>query len=125
MCAKVVGPLMSLGASGTVGQTLTFGKWRGVQWVREWFKPANPQSTTQTNVRTAFQLAIAYFQDTLSAAQKTAYDTGAEGEEYSGYNLYMKRVMNEYITDLGSSTTPVSVTVTGDYPSETITWSDT
>lgn len=46
--AKVTGPLMSLSASGTVGDTITFDK-RG--HVRQRVIPANPQTATQGNTR--------------------------------------------------------------------------
>lgn len=46
--AKVTGPLMSMSASGTIGGTITFDK-RG--FVRERVIPANPQTTSQGNVR--------------------------------------------------------------------------
>ncbi len=124
MCAKVTGPLMSISASGSIGKSLTYGQWRGVQWVREWFTPANPQSTKQTNVRTAWDLAVAEWTGTLTQQQKDAYIAGAAGEKLSGFNLYMKRAMEEYVIDLDTDTTPVSVVTTGDYPSESIVWSD-
>ncbi len=46
--AKVKGPLMSLEASGTVGDTITFDK-RG--FVRQRVIPANPQTDLQGNTR--------------------------------------------------------------------------
>ena len=122
--AKVTGPLMSLSASGTIAKTLTYGIWRGVQWVREHFVPTNPQTEKQVNVRTAWTLAVEEWTDTITQAQKDAYDVGAEGQKYSGENLWMSRAMDEYIDQLGSTTTPVSVGVTGNYPDDEITWSD-
>ena len=121
--AKVTGPLMSLSASGSIAKSLTYGSIYGIQWVREWFKPANPQSTKQTNVRTAFNLAVEEYRDTLTEAQKDAYDVGAEGKDLNGRNLYMQRAMDEYIDQIGSDTTPTSVVTTGNYPDETIVWS--
>jgi hypothetical protein len=46
--AKVTGPLMSMSASGTVGDTITFDK-RG--FVRQRVIPANPQTDEQGNTR--------------------------------------------------------------------------
>lgn len=45
---KVTGPLMSMSASGTIGNTITFDK-RG--FVRQRVVPTNPQSEAQGNVR--------------------------------------------------------------------------
>ncbi len=50
--AKVTGPLMSLDASGTVGKTATFSKWKGQNYVRLRVTPKNIQGDTQAEVRT-------------------------------------------------------------------------
>lgn len=120
--ARVTGPLFSMSASGTIGKAITFGIWKGINWVRGHVIPANPQTAEQTNVRKALRLCVEYFQDTLTQSQKDAYDVAASGQGYSGYNLYMKHCMDEYIDQLGSSTDPLSVTVVGNTPGETITW---
>lgn len=50
--AKVTGPLMSLDASGTVGNTATFSKWKGRNYVRLRVTPQNPQTADQASGRT-------------------------------------------------------------------------
>jgi hypothetical protein len=50
--AKVTGPLMSLDASGTVGKTATFSKWKGQNYVRLRVTPKNIQGDPQAEVRT-------------------------------------------------------------------------
>lgn len=50
--AKVTGPLMSLDASGTVGKTATFSKWKGRNYVRLRVIPRNPMSNDQAEART-------------------------------------------------------------------------
>ena len=49
--AKVTGPLFSMSASGTLGKALVYAGWKGVAYVRQWIKPANPQSGAQGDVR--------------------------------------------------------------------------
>jgi hypothetical protein len=49
--AKVTGPLFSMGASGKIGNAMVFFTWKGFNVVREWLKPANPQSAGQGNNR--------------------------------------------------------------------------
>lgn len=49
--AKVTGPLFSMSASGTLGKALVFAGWKGIAYVRQWIKPANPQSGAQGDVR--------------------------------------------------------------------------
>jgi len=49
--AKVTGPLMSLDASGTVGKTATFSKWKGRNYVRLRVTPMNRQTSNQQDAR--------------------------------------------------------------------------
>lgn len=49
--AKVTGPLFSLDARGKLGSALVFIGWKGIKSVRQWLKPANPQSAGQGDVR--------------------------------------------------------------------------
>jgi hypothetical protein len=73
--AKVTGPLMSMQASGTLGDTITFDK-RG--FVRNRVIPANPQSDAQGNVRQMLlgvQKALTKLGATVIAAVKTVAPT--------------------------------------------------
>ena len=54
--ARVTGPLMSMEASGTIGNTLTFANWVGRQYVRRWTRPSNPQTADQMDQRNAFSV---------------------------------------------------------------------
>lgn len=49
--AKVTGPLYSMGASGKIADAMVFFGWKGVNVVRQWLKPANPQSAGQGDAR--------------------------------------------------------------------------
>lgn len=49
--AKVTGPLMSMSASGKIADAIVFGAWKGVNYVRQYVIPANPQSTGQGDQR--------------------------------------------------------------------------
>lgn len=120
--AKVTGPLLSISARGSVADTLTYSVWKGIAYCKEWFKPANPQSTEQTNIRLAMALSVAFWTGTATQQQKDAYDVGAEGTGKSGFNLCIQRMLDEYISQLGITAQPLSVTNVGDYPSEVITW---
>ncbi len=51
--AKVTGPLMSMSASGKLGDAIVFFGWKGTNVVRQWLKPSNPQSTDQGDTRIA------------------------------------------------------------------------
>ena len=80
--AKVKGPLMSLEASGTVADTITFDK-RG--FVRNRVIPANPKSATQGNVRQkllAIQKALKSIGATVITAVKTIAPTSYRWNSY-------------------------------------------
>ena len=49
--AKLKAPLLSLGASGAIGKTMVFFGWKGLDVVREYVIPSNPQTTGQTTQR--------------------------------------------------------------------------
>jgi len=90
--AKLTGPLFSLDARGSLAKALVYAYWRGVNYVRRRVIPNNPQSADQTAVRNLITDASqAWANDTspIDTAYKAAYDTAAEGQAYSGFNLYI------------------------------------
>lgn len=54
--AKVQGPLMSMQASGTFANSLTFGTWKGRPVCRQRVDPSNPQSAGQEAARNKLRL---------------------------------------------------------------------
>jgi hypothetical protein len=52
--AKVTGPLFSLRARASIGKTLTYSSWRGIQYVRTDVIPANPNTSDQRDRRAVF-----------------------------------------------------------------------
>ena len=51
--AKVTGPLMSMSASGKLADAIVFFTWKGRNVVRQFLKPANPQTADQGDTRIA------------------------------------------------------------------------
>jgi hypothetical protein len=95
--AKVIGPLMSVSASGKYANSLVFGSWKGINTVRRFVIPANPQTDDQVAVRDivhdasiAWKNSATVGSTALDAAYKLAYDTAAAGQKYSGFNLFIK-----------------------------------
>lgn len=96
--ARVTGPLHSTDASGAVGQALVYGKWKGLNWVRHWTKPANPQSISQQRVRVLMGQCVVWWQS-LTDDQRGEWDdkalvfpnidpiTGLPSD-WSGFNLF-------------------------------------
>lgn len=101
--ARVTGPLFSLSARGTIGDCITYSVWKGIEYVRQWFTPHNPQSAAQTNIRGIFAMGVQGWQNILTGAQRTAWDDDANRPQgMSGFNYYMR----EYIEAMLAGTTP-------------------
>lgn len=93
--AKVVGPLMSMDASGKFAGTLVFGKWKGRPVVRQLVTPANPQSAGQQASRNAirtlgggqrFASATALMHEDLAVTDKVALTAAApSGQAWNGH----------------------------------------
>lgn len=78
--AKLKGPLFSLGASQQIGKTLVYFNWKGLDVVREYVVPSNPQTAGQTTQRgyltacvSAVHAAQALAANALDAADISAY----------------------------------------------------
>lgn len=52
--AKVNAALMSFNASGQIGKSIVFGKWKGQRYARSYVIPGNPKTTAQTTQRDLF-----------------------------------------------------------------------
>jgi len=88
--AKVYAPLMSIDASGTYANQLTYAKWKGIRYVRNHVYPAQPRTQNQMLVRNAFTAAVAQWhqedQTTKDAWKAAAL---AAGRPLSAFNLYV------------------------------------
>lgn len=87
--AKPTGPLLSLGASGQIGKTLVFGKWRGRPYVRQHVIPGNPQTAEQSLTRDTFSWLQSVYKvaPALFTAPWAAY---AEGKAMTERNAFTK-----------------------------------
>lgn len=68
--AKLKGPLMSLGASGAIGKVMVFFGWKGLDCVREYVVPSNPDTTLQQTQRGYLKAVVA----AIHANQAVAVD---------------------------------------------------
>lgn len=86
--AKITAPLLSLGASGTIGGTMTFGRWRGIPYVRQRVTPANPRSTAQVLTRDIFaNMGLRWKQ--AGTLARAPWNRFAVGQKFVGRNAYM------------------------------------
>lgn len=91
--AKVTGPLMSIDARGKLANAIVFMGWRGINTVRQWVKPANPNSAAQQAIRGDFSDAVTLHKS-LPADDKAAWSAKAAGLSLSGYNMFIRKVVN-------------------------------
>lgn len=100
--AKLTAPLLSMSASGTIGDLITYAAWKGINYARQRVVPANPQSSGQTSQRNKLAAAVSDYKSTanaLNALDKTNLDRAAlySGKTQSGYNFYVRQHINEAI----------------------------
>lgn len=72
--AVVKAPLLSLDASGSVAEAITFSKWKGRNYVRQLVKPSNPNSGLQVGVRAGLRFVTQIYAS-LSATIKGRWKT--------------------------------------------------
>lgn len=98
--AKVTAPLMSLGASGSVGGAITFSTWKGRPYVRQLVKPANPKSPLQVSTRAVMGF-LAKNWSTISAADQATWQAIADTIVASPFNAYTKTNLKNWTQFLG------------------------
>ena len=111
--------MMSLDASGTLGGTFTFSKWKGRNTVRSHVIPSNPRSAAQTSTR-AMMRFLSQSWTNLTTAQKATFDALAATYAISPFNAYVKYNMNRWtqftgpVIEIGSTagTVPTLGTLT-------------
>jgi len=91
-------------AHGTLSNTLTFIRRRGIVYARPYKVPKDPRSAGQITQRQLFFDAVASWH-TLTSGTQAYYNNSAIGQSYTGFNLYVSLYM------LGTlpSSTPVSL----------------
>jgi len=91
--AKVKGPLFSLSASGQIAKTLVYGDWKGIDVVRKYVIPANPNTAGQQQQRSYFANAVEdWHTDGFTAIDVVAWNLYALAQKVaaSGFNMLVK-----------------------------------
>jgi len=84
---KVAAPAMSLEASGSLGQAITFSRWKGRPYIRTRVVPKNPKSAAQTGMRAMLRwLSQAWA--ALTTANKATWANLAAATNISPFNSY-------------------------------------
>jgi len=85
---KVLGPAMSLEASGSLGGIMTFSRWKGRPYVRSLVRPSNPKSGGQVGCRSLFKFLSQNWSG-VSAPNQATWETRADQKVVSTFNAYM------------------------------------
>lgn len=82
---KVYAPCLSLDASGTLADSITFTKWKGRNVARQRVIPSNPQSASQTGMRAMFGW-LSKIWASLTTAEKATWEDRAKADNISEFN---------------------------------------
>lgn len=88
--AKVQLPLLGVSASGTIGDSITFGNWKGINYARQRVIPANPRTQAQVAQRETMTYVVSLYKR-VPAVVAQAFELSARNTGMSGYNLFVKR----------------------------------
>jgi len=103
---KVRTPLLSFGASGKLANTLVFGSWKGLDVVREYVIPSNPNTAAQVTQRSLFSDMVSAWRNYFtSSTQRTAWNLTASVSKkaQSGFNAAMSAMMQIATDDADAS----------------------
>jgi len=126
--AKVKGPLFSLSASGQIAKTLVYGDWKGIDVVRKYVIPANPNTAGQQTQRGIFAAAVEdWHTDGFTAIDVAAWNLYALALKVaqSGFNVLVKlkiacavaaetwvALVNCLVTSIGAAGAVINITGT-------------
>lgn len=85
---RVAAPALSLDASGTIGDSMVFSKWKGRPYVRVRVIPHNPKSGGQVGIRSMFQFLAKQWAG-LTAGNKATWILRAAATNISTFNAFM------------------------------------
>lgn len=114
--AIVKAPLLSLGASGKIADTLVAFTWKGLKVMRSYVKPANPNTADQQTQRTLFSACVEAYRTYLTAALgRTAWDRSAlaSGSPQSGFNVAMKNMIKILTSNADASFANTGAAIAG------------
>jgi len=87
--ALVTAPLLSLDASGKVGDAIVFSKWKGRNYVRALVRPSNPKSGGQVGMRSMFKFLSQQWSQ-VNAGDQATWESLAEAAAVAPFNSFMK-----------------------------------
>ena len=97
--ARTTGPLLSMDASGSVGNALTFAHWKGRNYVRRYAVPGNPRSDAQQSIRTAMMYYTAQYKVDPAEVQ-AQWGAEAESQKISPFNAFTRAGIKNWSSSL-------------------------
>lgn len=97
---KVTAPFFGFGASGAIAKAIVYFPWKGINAVRQYVVPANPNTTLQAAQRTRVTDAVAEWHDAAyNATDFTAWNRLANllAKAMSGFNRMVKEYVDQDI----------------------------
>jgi hypothetical protein len=88
--ARTVAPLLSFGASGQIGKSHVYSKWKGRAYARRYIIPANPNTTAQQGVRGVFSFLNNLWKY-MPAGALAAWELYAQGSQITARNGWLKQ----------------------------------
>ncbi len=107
---------MSLGASGALGKALVFFPWKGLDVVREYVVPTNPDTTLQQTQRDHLKDAVALVHSAQARAANPLNETdqiayaalaSTKAEVMTWFNQVVKLYLDTILTKIGDAEVPV------------------
>jgi len=85
---KVLGPAMSMEASGQIGGVLVFSRWKGRPYARSLVKPSNPKNPAQVGIRSMLKFLSQAWKP-LADEPKATWVLLAKDTNISPFNAYV------------------------------------
>lgn len=81
------GPAIARDASGSLAETLTFSKWKGVSYLKQHRKPKQPRTPAQISMRVMLNF-LSNRWNAIAQADKATWDALAAAGNVSAFNAY-------------------------------------
>lgn len=101
------GPMFSLQAAGSLGDTLVYYRRMGTDCARELVTPINPSTADQQRVRGIFTMAVEGWQNTLDATSRAVWDDDDNRPtNNTGFNYYTSTYIQAMLAGETPPTSP-------------------
>jgi len=117
--AKITGPMLSFGGSGSLGKTIVYSKWRGVQYTRQYVIPGNPNTAGQQATRNVFA-SMSTMWKIMGPIAIAPWNTFATGRPFLGRNAYIGQNVKTMRGDLDMDNFVGSPGARGGLPADTV-----